>query len=85
MMYSGLVFPSELGRRECRPPFSCDSVGDALVIWAGARWQVAGLADNAASGHELPGLHSGKEFFQTRDQREPIDGSNHVILRHVEK
>jgi len=41
----------------------------------------------AVSGERQLGaedLNSGKEFFQTRDQREPIDGRNHVILRHVE-
>jgi hypothetical protein len=35
-------------------PLSCDSVGDALVIRARARWQVTRLADNAASGHTPP-------------------------------
>jgi hypothetical protein len=29
-------------------------------------------------------LNSGEEFFQTRDQRHPIDGGDRVILHHVE-
>jgi hypothetical protein len=29
-------------------------------------------------------LNAGKEFFQTREQRHPIDGSDHVVLRRVE-